>query len=333
MRPVEGTGGAVVTDGARLYTASAEPGRRVHGERLVSEGGVEYREWPPERSKLSAYIRCGGRLFPFKRGTGVLYLGAASGTTASHVSDAVPGGRVVCVEFSPRSFRDLVRTASGRPNMIPVLADATEPSGYAMFAEGVDVVYSDVAQKRQADILADNMEMCGAMHGMVCIKARSEDVAADPEAVFRRSEARLRERGLRIVDARSLEPYEMAHEMIAVQRPRTAYCVALRGREFLMVRNERRGGWEMPGGKVEFGESSEEAAARECMEESGYAAEMVAKRDIGYCDVCACALGEKIGAGEMESALFSELPEELSFDTDEYEGVIAWARDVLGARW
>ena len=95
---------------------------------------------------------------------------------------------------------------------------------------------------------------------------------------------------------------------------RTAYAVAFSGDRFLMVWHKRRNGWEMPGGHVEEGETSAQAAAREFVEESGYEIEVLETRDIGYCDVCAAVLGRKVRDDcEMESRLFSELPEQLSF--------------------
>jgi fibrillarin-like pre-rRNA processing protein len=217
VKRIDGLGAEVFTEGGRLYTVSADPGTRVYGERLAVRDGVEYREWSPRRSKLAAYIANGGRSVPIAPGCDVLYLGASSGTTASHISDMVGDGRVHCIEFAPRMFRDLVRTCERRPNMIPLIADATAPDGYRFAVERADVVYADIAQKHQADILADNMGMSGARHGMIAVKARSEDVAAVPAKVFRAAEARLRERGLTIADSVDLEPYEDSHRMIVVR--------------------------------------------------------------------------------------------------------------------
>ncbi len=329
MEPLEVSHGAVFSERGNLYTISRCPGVRVYGERLVNSDGTEYREWNPARSKLSAYLKCGGRSFPFRDDSKVLYLGAASGTTSSHVSDICRNGKVFCVEFAPRSFRDLVKTTERRDNMIPILGDATKPEEYAFVVENVDIVYADVAQKRQADILIDNMERYCARYGMVSIKARSEDVTADPDEVFESSVRRIKERGCRVLEVVKLEPYEKAHAMIVVEKLRTAYCVAMKDKKFLMVHNTKRNGWEMPGGKIESGESIEDAAKRECLEESGYEVTVVAKRNIGYCDVCACVLGEKVSDGEMESEIFSELPDDLSFGTDEYDDVIAWARTCV----
>ena len=65
---------------------------------------VEYRVWNPFRSKLAAAILGGVDKIYMPPGCKVLYLGAASGTTVSHVSDVVgPGGMVYAVEFSHRS--------------------------------------------------------------------------------------------------------------------------------------------------------------------------------------------------------------------------------------
>lgn len=50
---------------------------------------VEYRVWNPFRSKLAAAILGGIDQIHMPPGSKVLYLGAASGTTVSHVSDIV----------------------------------------------------------------------------------------------------------------------------------------------------------------------------------------------------------------------------------------------------
>jgi fibrillarin-like pre-rRNA processing protein len=102
--------------------------------------------------------------------------------------------------------------------MIPILGDATLPDGYRFAIGNADIVYQDVAQKGQADILANNMECFSARYGMVSIKARSEDVTASPERIFDRACKRLEERGMAVLDMMSLERYEKDHAMIVVER-------------------------------------------------------------------------------------------------------------------
>jgi fibrillarin-like pre-rRNA processing protein len=218
MIPVGSAGGLVYSENDKLYTVSSAPGTRVYGERLVNFSDREYREWNPRKSKLAAYIRNGGSVFPIAKDSRVLYLGASSGTTASHISDIATEGKIYFVEFAPRMFRDLVATCAVRPNMIPILGDAANPEEYQFAVGQVDMVYADVAQKRQADIIADNMDFFHADTGMIAIKARSEDVASHPSEIYRASEKKLKERRFAILDSRDLEPYENDHRMIVLRR-------------------------------------------------------------------------------------------------------------------
>jgi len=218
MIPVSSTGDLVYSENNKLYTLSSNPGVRVYDEKLVKVSDQEYREWNPRKSKLAAYVKTGGTVFPIKEDSRILYLGASSGTTASHISDIVVDGKIYCVEFAPRMFRELVNTCAARPNMIPILGDAIDPEEYQFAVGQVDIAYADIAQKRQTDIIADNMDFFGADIGMVAIKARSEDVTSHPTDVYKASEKRLKDRGFEILDSRDLEPYENAHRMIVFKR-------------------------------------------------------------------------------------------------------------------
>ncbi len=72
---------------------------------------IEYRVWNPFRSKLAASVLAGVDNIHIKPGSRVLYLGAASGTSVSHVSDIVgPEGVVYAVEFSHRSGKNNLLT-------------------------------------------------------------------------------------------------------------------------------------------------------------------------------------------------------------------------------
>lgn len=110
----------------------------------------------------------------------------------------------------------------------------------------------------------------------------------------------------------------------------TVYAIAFEGDRFLMVRHPKRGGWEMPGGRIEEGETPEEAATREFREEAGYDIEVLATRDIGTCYVCAAILGHKVSDdNEMPTGMFSAIPDELSFDREEYEDTVPWATKMI----
>lgn len=78
-----------------LVTKNIVPGESVYGEKRISIAGdvegtkVEYRVWNPFRSKLAAGILGGLDDIFIAPGKKVLYLGAASGTSVSHVADVV----------------------------------------------------------------------------------------------------------------------------------------------------------------------------------------------------------------------------------------------------
>lgn len=217
---------ATFEDGTtKLATTNLSPGRNVYGERLVAWKTIEYRIWDPFRSKLAASILKGIKTMPIQPGHRVLYLGAASGTTASHVSDIVgKNGHVYCVEFSSRSMRELVNNVSTfRRNMTPLLEDARTPQHYAMFVETVDDIYCDVAQPEQAKILADNADLFLKPGGwvMLAVKSQSIDVTREPSEIYRQEVKVLKERGFRVNDIVPLEPFDKAHAMVVAKAETT----------------------------------------------------------------------------------------------------------------
>ena len=83
-----------------IATKNLNPGTSVYGEELIQED-VEYRIWNPRRSKLAAALLNGLKNLELDDASKVLYLGASTGTTVSHISDIVINGRIYAVEFSP----------------------------------------------------------------------------------------------------------------------------------------------------------------------------------------------------------------------------------------
>jgi len=219
----EGVFWVTLEDGARkLATKNLAPTISVYGETLVREGEVEYRTWDAYRSKLAAAILKNLNTLPLRRGKTVLYLGSASGTTASHVSDILEDeGRVYCVEFAQRSMRELIDTVCGsRTNVYPILADARLPEAYRALVSPVDVIYSDVAQPEQAKILADNADLFLKPKGsaIIVIKSRSVDVTMEPTDVFKQEITILEKRNFTLVQAVRLEPYEKDHALVLLNR-------------------------------------------------------------------------------------------------------------------
>jgi fibrillarin-like pre-rRNA processing protein len=203
-----------------LLTRNLVPGRRVYNEELVLRDGVEFRTWDPFRSKLAAAILKGMPEDVVKEGDRVLYLGASTGTTASHISDMVgPGGLVIGVEFAPRVAREFVENvARERKNVIPFVADARDPSKYSI-AE-VDVVYCDIAQPDQTEIAITNCSRLLRRDGrlLLAVKARSIDVLKDPEQVYEEEKRKLEKAGFRVERVVDLKPFEKDHAMVSASR-------------------------------------------------------------------------------------------------------------------
>lgn len=209
-------------------TKNLVPGHTVYGEKTIKidtpEGEkTEYRVWNPFRSKIAAAVLGGVQDIHMKPGSRVLYLGAASGTTVSHVSDLVGAeGCVYAVEFSHRSGRDLINMAKSRPNVIPIIEDARHPLKYRMLVGMVDVVFADVAQPDQARIVALNSHyfLKNGGHFVISVKASCIDSTAAPEAVFAKERSKLASENLKPQEQLTLEPYERDHAVVVgVYRP------------------------------------------------------------------------------------------------------------------
>jgi 8-oxo-dGTP diphosphatase len=109
---------------------------------------------------------------------------------------------------------------------------------------------------------------------------------------------------------------------------RFVYAVGFIDDLFLMVYNPRRDGWEMPGGHMEADELPEKAIKREYLEESGHLFFPMARMDMGNVAVFSGTI-QREGDGEMDWALFDQLPDRLAFPEVEYKNIIAWARESL----
>jgi fibrillarin-like pre-rRNA processing protein len=193
-------------------TSLATRGDPVYGE--PTDG--EWRRWEPRRSKLGALLDRGVDT-GLAGGETVLYLGAASGTTVSHVADFA--GPTYAVEFAPRPMRDLLDVAESRSNLFPLLADARTPEQYAHVVEPVDAIVQDVATRGQARVaLANRQFLREGGRLLLAVKARSEDVTRDPSAVFEDVLGEL-EKGYEVLATERLEPLHTDHLGVAA-RPR-----------------------------------------------------------------------------------------------------------------
>jgi 8-oxo-dGTP diphosphatase len=107
------------------------------------------------------------------------------------------------------------------------------------------------------------------------------------------------------------------------------YGVAFLEGRFIMVYNPKRKGWEMPGGKIEEGESEIEAMKREFMEEVGREFTPLSRTSWEGTGVYLGEVGPEVASAELEWRALDELPQPLSFPLVEYQSLIAWARQEM----
>ena len=210
--------GVFLVDG-KLATMNLDIGRDVYGEELIEKEGLEYRLWNPYRSKLGAAISKGMKRMEIKRGSRVLYLGAATGTTCSHVSDIIgEKGILYCVEISERNVRDLLRVCERRSNMLPIFNDARNVKEYGEDVGSADVIYQDIAARDQAEILLENCKLLKkGGYAYIAIKSQSIDVSRKPSEVYKEFLDKVSKR-FSLLESIDIMPYDKMHLFVILQK-------------------------------------------------------------------------------------------------------------------
>lgn len=203
-------------DGVERRTIGGEAVLATRGPAIGDEQTDDgWRVWDPRRSKLGALLDRGVET-GLDGGETVLYLGAAAGTTVSHVADFA--GPTYAVEFAARPMSDLVAVAEDRERLFPLLKDARKPNTYAHVVEPVDVIVQDVATRGQAQVAARNRQFLRDDGRLIlAVKARSEDATREPADVFDDVLADLSE-GFEVLETEDLAPTHADH-LGVVARP------------------------------------------------------------------------------------------------------------------
>ena len=205
----------------KLYSKNLVPGNKVYGEKLITFKGEEYREWDPFRSKLAAMMLEKPSLEFLTKDLSCLYLGAASGTTISHLSDIVYEGVIYGVEFAERSMRQLIQNTDKRKNIVPILGNANFPESYAnSIFTPIDLVYQDVAQPNQAQIAIENCNYYLRDNGflILAIKSQSIDSVQKSEKIYLQEKGILEKAGYKIIESINIHKYAANHIILTVQK-------------------------------------------------------------------------------------------------------------------
>ncbi|MBY9006195.1 MAG: fibrillarin-like rRNA/tRNA 2'-O-methyltransferase [Candidatus Lokiarchaeota archaeon] len=205
----------------RLYTKNPIKGKTIYGEKLYHDNKIEYREWNPYRSKLAAIILKHPSTKFLIKNHNCLYLGAASGTTVSHLSDILSNGIVYALEFAERSIRQLIQNSSERMNVVPILGDARFPIKYAKsIFTNINIIYQDVAQPNQAEIAIRNSDYYLKEDGILIlvIKSQSIDSVSKSEKVYKKEKKILQQAGLAILENINIQKYALNHTVLIARK-------------------------------------------------------------------------------------------------------------------
>ncbi len=220
LRKITGNVYWAMTKSKLLLTKNLVAGESVYGEKLLRISGQEYREWIPIRSKLSAAFYKGLKTVAISEGSKVLYLGASSGTTVSHVSDMVSAtGEVYAVEISEEMGANLILLAEKRKNLFPIIEDARKTETYSKFVPKCDFLYQDVAQRDQVDIFIKNSNafLKNGAYGALAIKTKSIDVSKPSRFIIEQTVNSLK-RNFIVQESIDLFPYQRDHALIIVRK-------------------------------------------------------------------------------------------------------------------
>ena len=218
MKPTEIEG--VFKEKNKIFTENLDSckGIKVYNEKLISYKNKEFRSWNPYRSKLAAAILKGFKNIKIKVDSKILYLGAATGTTVSHISDIAKEGVIYAVESSPLAVKKLLQLCKKRQNVIPILSDAHHPDRYGTVVPSVDIVYQDISQRDQTVIFINNVlrYLRKNGQGIIMVKARSINVSLEPKQAYKLVTDKLKKHGFNIVNFINISHYEKDHAAVVI---------------------------------------------------------------------------------------------------------------------
>jgi fibrillarin-like pre-rRNA processing protein len=204
----------------KLFTENPEycKGKKVYDEILLKYNKNEFRSWNPYKSKLSAAIFKGLVNINITDKSDILYLGAATGTTVSHLADINKNGFIYAIEKSPFALKKLLDLCNERKNIIPIMSDANQPEKYIYMVPKVDLIYQDISQRNQAEIFIKNIKKFLKINGqgIMMIKARSIDVSLEPKKIYNMIIEELKLNKINIINLIDISSYEKDHAAIII---------------------------------------------------------------------------------------------------------------------
>ena len=202
------------------YFTKALDDLRFYREYRVLWRGEEYRYWNPHRSKWGIHITRNLVRDLVRPDISILYLGAATGSSVSHLADVVVEGSIYAVEFSAISFGRLRILGERRSQVFPLLFDASRPGSYQDLVPSVDLLYMDISQPNQFEIFKKNAELFlkESGTGLFVLKERSISISKKASVIQETVERQIPETGMVVVQKYDLLPYDKDHMCYVIRK-------------------------------------------------------------------------------------------------------------------
>ncbi len=183
---------------------------QYYGERVKGKN----RNWNPYKSKLGAGIVKGLKQLSLTESSKILYLGSATGTTISHLSDILRQGSIYAVDISRDMMIKCMKLVYLRDNITPFLLDASKTN----FTEQFDMLFQDISCKEQVGILIHNSAFVkreGSI--LLSLKTQSIDSSRPPKEIMKEQKILL-EKEFSVIELINLEPYEKHHWLFHLKK-------------------------------------------------------------------------------------------------------------------
>ena len=168
----------------------------------------KWTKWNPYHSKLSAYLLGGGKYWPFKKNSKVLYLGAAEGNTLSFLSEICTNNTITAIEISAIAMAELLELVEKKRNIIPYLGDAHFPNKYHIQANEPEIIYQDIAQNDQIDIFLRNCNYFNPKCAFLMLKTKS--ISKKKTEIIKDTQNKLEEK-FKIVESINIKKWAKGH--------------------------------------------------------------------------------------------------------------------------
>ena len=210
----------IFSENEKIYTLS-NSSKSIYGEKVIEIDNKFYREWNPFRSKISAALMRKLKTLNIKEDSKVLYLGCASGTTVSHISDIVKNGIIFALDLSRKEVSLLYLKLKKRNNIAPIWANANNPDKYSENISNLkmDFIIQDIASPNQISILIKNANKYLNKKGEVYLSLKTKSISQkeEPIKILENAKEELKQH-FTIIKSVNLRKYEDNHWLLHLRK-------------------------------------------------------------------------------------------------------------------